>query len=158
MKVRRATDEDLDYIVECIGALCRHTRANAVSQLVLDLPSEPQPKDRDFAKRHLDTEGSFALIAVEGEERVGCALGSVQDSGMSWSSRRVGHTSICWVEESARRRGVARALLERMEQLFTNFGVTVFELNYIATNEEAAAAWQELGYTPCRVLATKEPS
>ena len=105
------------------------------------LPFEPEGRDADVA-----TFGDKAehddLVAVD--ERTGAALGVASvgpqgDAGLAWISK-------VFVAKEARRRGVARALLERAHAAARARGFQRVALRTRVIFREAIALYESLGY------------
>lgn len=69
--------------------------------------------------------------------------------------QEIGHISQVYVVPSARRRGVARALVAAAEAMFRAHGISWVQLSYQPSNRAAEASWTELGFVPFRVYARK---
>lgn len=69
--------------------------------------------------------------------------------------REIGHISQVYVIPTARRRGVAGALVAAAEAGFRAAGLTWSQLSYQPANSAAAASWTALGFSPFRVFARK---
>jgi ribosomal protein S18 acetylase RimI-like enzyme len=86
---------------------------------------------------HLAHEGSL-LVAAEGERVIGTLMVGY-DGHRAWLYRAA-------VAESARRRGVGRALVQRAEAELATLGCAKINLQLHAHNEAGVRFWEALGY------------
>ena len=154
--IRAATTADREYLENALPAMSAHAKAGpSRSPFLADLPDEPREQERELVERHLNDPAFFALICERDGERAGCLMAGIEAASVGWTDRPIGHISICWVEPSARRRGVAAELTAAAEKELRHRGADLAELSYIVGNPEAEAAWERLGYEPHQVRAVK---
>jgi DNA-binding MarR family transcriptional regulator/predicted N-acetyltransferase YhbS len=79
------------------------------------------------------------VIARLGGQPIGCGALKVKD-------RRVGEVKRMWVRADARGLGIGRRLLETLETLARNFGVSTLRLETNHTLKEAQALYRKCGY------------
>ncbi|HEV8608014.1 MAG TPA: GNAT family N-acetyltransferase [Tepidisphaeraceae bacterium] len=115
-----------------------------IAQLVEHhLPADPQGVARGI-ELAMKSASAWLLLAFSGEEAVGVFLAneivSVEKSGR-----------VLWVEElyvvpSARRQGVARAMLEYVREEARKKGIVAVELEVVPTQEAAFALYRSMGF------------
>lgn len=152
-RIRLAGAEDLDLLARWAAALIGHLAATGDPYAT---GAELEEADaRRFVAEAMDL-GQLLLLAELDGMPAGFLYGRCEKPFILESPiPRIGHVSIVYVEPTARRRGVARALLAAAEARFRAQGCPYVQLSYLAGNREAEAAWRELGFTPFRVHARK---
>jgi ribosomal protein S18 acetylase RimI-like enzyme len=131
--IRRATDSD---------------RAEAARLLTAQLVEHHLPADAEGVARGIElalgSEAAWLLLAFAGDEAVGVFLAneivSVEQAGI-----------VLWAEElyvapSARRRGVARAILNDVAAEARRKQIVSIELEVVPTQEAAFALYRSLGF------------
>ena len=113
-----------------------------------------------FLESQLDRDGVVLLVAVlrlgEDETLVGYLLGSLEDR--EWSDLRdaCGKIHDLYVDESARRRGVASLLIEEAVTRLTSKGAPRVVLMDAWRNERARTLFELLGFRPTMLEMTRE--
>lgn len=113
-----------------------------------------------FLESQLDRDGVVLLVAVlrlgEDETLVGYLLGSLEDR--EWSDLRdaCGKIHDLYVDESARRRGVASLLIEEAVTRLTSMGAPRVVLMAAWRNERARTLFELLGFRPTMLEMTRE--
>jgi len=133
LAIRRALDSD---------------REVAARLLVAQLVEHHLPADLPGVLRGIElamkSEAAWLLLAVLGEDAVGVFLAneivSVEQAGI-----------VLWVEElyvvpSARRRGVARGILNFVAEEARRKGIVSIELEVVPTQEAAFALYRSMGF------------
>lgn len=156
IEVRLATTQDRPFLTQAILGISLRSRIGGVGVLVEDLPSKVGAREMGIADWHLSHASAFALLCVESNAVLGCVFGHVGPTTIPWSTRIVGHISVCWVEPPYRRQGIAVTLVSAAEAEIQARGVKTSELAYNASNEDAENTWKTAGYTPFRVYASKD--
>jgi GNAT superfamily N-acetyltransferase len=82
--------------------------------------------------------GAFVIARLDGQP-IGCGALKVTD-------RRIGEIKRMWVAGCARGLGVGRRILEALEQLAREFGLTILRLETNRTLHEAQALYRTSGY------------
>jgi GNAT superfamily N-acetyltransferase len=133
LKIRRVADSD---------------RQNAARLLMAQLVEQHLPADPAGVKRGIElamkSDAVWLLLAFLGEEAVGVFLAneivSVEQAGI-----------VLWVEElyvvpAARRRGVARGILNFVAEEARRKGIVSVELEVVPTQEAALALYRAMGF------------
>ena len=67
----------------------------------------------------------------------------------------VGSIAICWVEPQHRRLGIAKRLVERIENWFREKQAPYVDVDYMLRNTVSGEVWQALDFEPYRAVARK---
>lgn len=123
-------------------------REMAARLLMAQLVEHHLPADADGVEKGIELamkrDSAWLLLALSGEQTVGVFLAneivSVEQAGI-----------VLWVEElyvapSARRRGVARGILNFVAQEARRKGIVSVELEVVPTQEAAFALYRSLGF------------
>jgi GNAT superfamily N-acetyltransferase len=121
--VRDATPRDLDSIQEFLQAYVDE---------FWDRPYPPPEPSPDYLAT------GNVIVAEEGGEVVGMAKGILD--------RGCGHVSFIYVDPLKRGRGSGRALLEALGEWFAEQKVGAVTLGVDASNPDALAFWERLGF------------
>ncbi len=153
VRVRVATAEDDGALAAMIEALQEHER-----RLVPWL----RP-GRDMAEQHLahlrrraeEREGRIFVAAAEDPVLgptilgfVACQIEEDIPTEVEAGSRRYGWIAELYVVPEARRRGIARILVERACAHFARRGIGRVDVAYLDANREAHETYMQLGFTP----------
>lgn len=133
--VRRAGIDDLDELAVLFDGY----------RLFYEQTSD-QDAARSFLSERLENGESVILLA---EDEGGRGLGFAQLYPMfsSVRMRRIWILNDLFVDESARRRGVARSLMRAASEHARNTGAAGLELATAKDNEAAKSVYEELGWT-----------
>jgi GNAT superfamily N-acetyltransferase len=88
---------------------------------------------------------SAVFVAEEEGRVVGVAVGSIRVQNAFFETRRYGYVSDLVVVPDARRRGVGRALWERVALWFRSLGIAVVRLHVATRSPGARAFWRTAG-------------
>lgn len=125
---------------------------NADLELVRELWSEFEGEIRDHPWREND--GAQELAGLEGALRDGIVLLAEDDDGVSGlvgaslRGERMAFVDLLYVRERARRGGVARSLMGELAARLRERGVEMLELEVLANNAPARAAYERWGMRP----------
>lgn len=151
---REAQPDDISLLTEWTLELMKHESVE--NSLEVPLKSDVDEKIAAWLSTLITSDNALYIIA-ETEEKVpcGCILGILQLAPNDFVDCAVhGLIQMIWVTPEFRRDGLARQLLEHMEQTFQNLEVPYCEISYSTSNEEAKGFWQTHGYeavsTSCR--------
>jgi ribosomal protein S18 acetylase RimI-like enzyme len=134
VQVRRATNVDVDLVAPLFDAY----------RQFYALPPDV-PRTRDFVDDRLRRNDSVVFLATEDD----AALGFTQlyPTLCSLSLTQYAILSDLFVAPAARRRGVARQLLERAHDYARHASLDRLELQTARTNGHARALYESLGWT-----------
>ncbi len=125
MKIRPMRPEDYDRVI----ALWQRA----------GLPFEPEGRDSfSSISRQLQTSGHLMFVAEADGQIIGTAFGS-HDGRKGWVNRLA-------VDPRYRRRGVARQLVERVEEALVREGIIIVAALVEAPNEPSLKLFRALGY------------
>lgn len=148
--VRMATRDDGDAIAEMwLALVAYHQRLDSA------LPGAARGGEHRYVRNllsRLDDPQTRVLIAEDQGRPVGYLLGLIVDLMPDmFAQQPSGFLADIFVEESYRRRGVGRALVDALRQWFVGRGVTVFDWHVAARNPEGQAFWRAMGGQPMMV-------
>lgn len=117
-------------------------------------PNEFKPWDFDAflpaMTELLNRESAFACVAMEGDIAVGYALGwtVIREESVFQFSRKTFYIDHVSVQPNYRKSGVAKAMLQFMEDYAKALNHDRLELNHWSVNDLASGAFEKLGFTP----------
>jgi GNAT superfamily N-acetyltransferase len=156
IEVRPACADDLPLLVLWMGDFFEHLRTATGDPYFAGAAAAPEAERHALFARALAA-GELLLVASLGGTPCGYLLARPEPPFVRESPiAAIGHVHHCFVAASARRRGVARRLIETAEAWFADRGIGYVELGYLVANGDAAATWPGLGYRPIRLVARKE--
>ena len=88
---------------------------------------------------------SAVFVAEEEGKVIGVVIGSIRVQNSFFESRRYGYVSDLVVDPAARRRGVGRALWERVVLWFRSLDVSVARLHIATRSSDARSFWRSAG-------------
>ena len=151
--VRRARAADLPRVGVLAGRLvAMHHRTDPDRFLLVD------DVERGYARwfeRELAREAAVVLLAQQGEAIVGYCYGARE--GRDWNMLLDEHGAIhdVYVDESARRGGVGRLLLEAMVRELEALGAPRLVLSTMVGNEAAQRLFRACGFRPTMLEMTR---
>lgn len=103
----------------------------------------------------IESAHAVVLVATDDNgEIVGTIAGHVFNKpGVVISS--VGVIYSAWVDAERRRQGIGQQLLDHIERALENKGAKAFQVGWDTSNTTAEAWWQQRGYAPYEVIASK---
>lgn len=142
-EIRRATARDIKEILPVWGELAGfHASLDPAFT-----PSSEWPREYGAYLRSLmSREDALALVAKDGTEIIGYAVGRVTTLPPFFEHRIRGYIHDVYVREEFRRRGLGRRLVEQILTWFRRRGVTMVELTVAANNRDAIPFWERLGF------------
>lgn len=133
--VLRATLADLDDLAMLFDAY----------RVFYRKPSDPATA-REFLRERIARDDSVIFLARDDADRAALGFTQLYPSFSSVSARRLWILNDLYVAESARRRGVARALMESARKYAMQTGALRLVLATAKDNAQAQALYESLGY------------
>ena len=134
MLFRNATDKDLKFISQLSGEL--FSRYGHYDEIVAGWFLEP---------------GAITVVALERERRCGFAMLALEKQRM-FEPRR-GHLLAIGIYPEYQRKGIGRALLEHMEEVARQYGLTEMRLWTAVDNEQALSFFEKTGF---QIIGSKD--
>ena len=154
MTIRRATPADASRLGEMGVALARMHYAWDAKRY-LDLVGKAEGYGNWLA-REAENEDAVVLVSEIDGVLAGYIYGRLEER--DWAALLDAHAALhdIWVEASARRRGVGRALAEALIAAFAERGAPRIVLHTAVQNEEAQRLFSSLGWRPTMIEMTRE--
>ena len=151
IETRRANTDDVNALVDMFQKLSDHvTQVSGDIYLTSIENTAAETHHKAFAES-IVSDHSIVLIAEDKNQTIGFLNGYLtRPFTPSASIRRIGYIENCFVDSSNRQSGAGKHLLAEAEKWFKQQSV-----HYMAQNNDAAAAWGKMGFTPYRVAARK---
>lgn len=140
MKIRIATTDDLDELLEFEQKLIAHER-----------PHDPTLKqnghityyDLDALMKSVDSE---VLVADIEDEIVGTGYGVIEDNKSKYTEAKYGYIGFIVVRDEFRRQGIADKIIKHLFKWFIEKGVSEAMLKVYDTNVGAVRLYEKLGF------------
>jgi ribosomal protein S18 acetylase RimI-like enzyme len=118
----------------------------------------PDDVERGYAwwfARELPRDGAVILVAAEGEAIVGYAYGTLEER--DWNMLLDAHGAIhdVYVDESARRAGTGKKLVEAIVEALEKKGAARIVLSTMVQNERAQRVFRACGFRPTMLEMTR---
>ena len=156
LHIREADENDLPILVTWCCRLAQHTQEATDDVYLRDLDEDHEDHFEPLLATALSSAEQKLLVAELAGIPVGFIKGELGKPFIPVSAiKQIGELSLCWVEPSARRHGVAQVLADNLETWFRQQGVSYVDVHYLVGNEEAESTWAALGFAPYRVFARK---
>jgi len=133
--VARATLADLDDLAVLFDAY----------RVFYRKPSD-SPAAREFLRERIARDESVIFLARDDADRAALGFTQLYPGFSSVSARRLWILNDLYVTESARRRGVARALMESAREYAMQTGALRLVLSTAKDNAQAQTLYESLGY------------
>jgi ribosomal protein S18 acetylase RimI-like enzyme len=142
MKIRKMRKEDIEDYVDCETRIWETLRDYLPEEYVdRNLNWIRRQGVRDAWARVIDDPNWILLVAEEGDSIVGMAQGRVD-----WS--RLVNLGFLGVDESHRRRGIARSLMEKFIEKSDKLGAAKITLDTAPTLKPAVKLYADMGFVP----------
>jgi ribosomal protein S18 acetylase RimI-like enzyme len=142
MKIRKMRKKDIEEYIDCETRIWETLRDHLPEEYIdRNLNWIRRQGVRDAWVRAIDDPDWILLVAEEGDSIVGMARGRVD-----WS--RLSNLGFLGVDESHRRRGIARSLMEKFIEESENLGATKITLNTAPTLKPAVKLYADMGFVP----------
>lgn len=142
VEIRRATIKDVKEILPVWGQL-----ADFHSELdPLFTPSQQWPREYGaYLRTLISRDDALAVVARDGTEVVGYAVGRVTTLPPFFEHRYRGYIHDVFVTPPHRRRGIGRRLVDEILRWLQRRDVSLVELT-VAVNNDAIPFWERLGF------------
>lgn len=154
--IRDATDEDRPALARLMQGLNRFEDAITGDRLT----------DADSAAKHVSyledvvmDDGGCVLVAEYGGAVVGFLVAFIEEDDGHYlkpEARKHGYISDLFVEDAARSKGVAHALMTEAECLFGEMGIKKMQIGVLAANDGARVVYEKAGYQARSVFLEKD--
>jgi ribosomal protein S18 acetylase RimI-like enzyme len=153
VRIRRAEPPDLAGIARLAGELVR--MHHAVNPERFLLPDEVEKGYLWWLGKETAREQAVVLAALQGSALVGYAYGTLE--GRDWNMLLDDHGAIhdLFVDASARRVGVGRALLQEMIGSLEHLGAKRIVLSTMVDNDGAQRLFRACGFLPTMLEMTR---
>jgi ribosomal protein S18 acetylase RimI-like enzyme len=142
MKIRKMRKEDIEDYIDCEARIWETLRDHLTEEYIdRNLNWIRRQGVGDAWARVIDDPNWILLVAVEDDSIVGMAQGRVD-----WS--HLGNLGFLGVDESHRRRGIARSLMEKFIEESENLGAEKISLHTSPTLKPAVKLYAEMGFVP----------
>jgi L-amino acid N-acyltransferase YncA len=148
IKIREATEDDLDDIVDLWELLVEHHRAYSEH---FKLARDGRRKWSAYLEEKFSEKSTKLIVAEEEGELVGFMLCLISPGRPVFSEKAVGIISDAYVVKRRRRKGVMKEMLVVALRWFHKNKMKAAEVNVSAANLEARNAWGQLGFKPLMV-------
>lgn len=144
--VREAREADAPALYAAWQRLRAHNEH--VDRRVISAPVSELEFVNDFRQR-LARPRSVALVAEVEGELAGFIAGNIERNQPDRLPEEHATVGYLWVEDRFRRRGIARALFERVaDWARAQDGVAHFEMAVLTADAAAAGFWRSIGFSP----------
>ncbi|MBL7168673.1 GNAT family N-acetyltransferase [Candidatus Bathyarchaeota archaeon] len=142
MTIREMRKEDLESFLDCEARIWETLRDLLPEEFVeRNISWSSRPGVREAWARVMDDPGWIVLVAVEGDSVVGFVQGSVD-----WS--RLSTLGFLGVDEGHRRKGIARALVDRFLEESKSRDAAKVTLFTSPTLKPAVKLYADMGFVP----------
>jgi len=152
--IRRAKRSELGAVARMAAALVRDHHARDAQRFLLVEPVEEGY--RTWLEREIGRRGAVILVAEEDLEIVGYAYGTLEARNWSELLDACGKLNDVYVNPSARRRGIARQLIESMLIELKALGAPRVVLSSADGNRAAQQLFASVGFRRTMIEMTRE--
>jgi ribosomal protein S18 acetylase RimI-like enzyme len=152
--IRRATRDELPQIAALAAELVR--MHHAVDPERFFLPERVEEGYAWWLGKELDRESAIVLVATAGSRVVGYAYGTLEER--DWNLLLDAHGAVhdVFVEQSTRRSGVGRLIVEAIIRELSALGAPRIVLGTMVENHAAQALFRSVGFRPTLLEMTRE--
>jgi len=154
--IREATVEDVPVLVGFLVDLGLHVSGGKRHTL----SKKAKKRLQAFVREYLDHSDKFMVVACNPEnEPVGMGNIQIWHNPNLWEEaedleQKSGFIDDLWVEPAYRKQGIMSRILDVLIEFAKSHDIEELILEYAITNDEAAAVWERLGFTPTGIRAT----
>jgi ribosomal protein S18 acetylase RimI-like enzyme len=153
--IRRATRHDLPSLARLGGALVRMHHAFDGDRFV-SLAPDPERRYGAFLADQMIRRDATVLVAEHDGQVVAYLFAAIEDASMKELRDEAGYIHDVMVDDSARRLGIAAALVEAATDWLRERGARRVLLWTAPRNEAAQRLFTRLGFRPTMVEMTRE--
>jgi ribosomal protein S18 acetylase RimI-like enzyme len=154
VKIRGCRPSDLSAVAKLAARLVReHHAMDPERFFIFDRIEEGYA---EYLRSELDRKGSVVLVACEGRRIWGYAYGRMEPRDWNALRERCGALHDVYVDERARRKGIASLLVEGMVARLSALGAPRVVLMTATQNTGAHRLFERLGFRTTMLEMTKE--
>ena len=155
MTFRLANADDLNFISQVTSDFT-HYEQNLNPSVGLPLNPALKTEIESWLSALLASPTDTIIVAQHQDRIVGFCIGSLTSPDNKFTEAFIiGRIVLLWVDPDFRRRSIASALVEAIENHFVESGAQFFELDHAYGNTQGKAFWVERGYLPASVTRRK---
>lgn len=149
--IRPATLEEIDSVC----ALWQHLEASKNQHpFGGDKEAEIQERTRNLVTHSITSETALSLVAVRNTKLIGTLSAYIYEKP-AVQLPTVAVLYSLWVAPEHRREGVGQTLLNTAEQSLKQMGAQSLQVAWDSGNQPAEQFWQQAGFSPYEVIASK---
>lgn len=154
--IREATEDDVPVLVGFLVELGLHVSGGKRQTL----SKKAKKRLQAFVREYLEHSDKFMVVACNAENKpVGMGNIQIWHNPNLWEEaedleQKSGFIDDLWVEPAFRKQGIMARMLDALIEFAEGHDIEELILEYAITNDEAAAVWERLGFTPTGVRAT----
>lgn len=157
VNITEAEEDDIPQVIELAFQLDAHV--SGAPRDILKMTPQGEQQLADHFRSYLDN--PYKLLVVARAPRFGVVgMGDIA----LWKHAEVWETperkgqwygviDDVWIEPAYRRQGLSRRIVIELVTFARGHGVEALQLEYSASNEEAAGAWKRMGFRPIGIRA-----
>lgn len=154
-KIREITLSDIHSVAELYNELAFYIK-NETADVYFDFENLTVTGISEYLQSSLNKKNIKTYIAEIDCEIVGFITGEIIECFLPISStKNIGYIGGCFIKENHRNKGIAKALVNKIEMFFKNSNIRFVELHYIQENKAAEKAWEKLGFSTFRLQMRK---
>ncbi|HSR63132.1 MAG TPA: GNAT family N-acetyltransferase [Gammaproteobacteria bacterium] len=154
--IREATEDDVPMLVEFLVDLGLHVSGGKRRTL----SKKAKKRLQAFLRDYLYDREKYLVVACDPANKP-VAMGNIQiwHNPNLWEEaeapdQKSGFIDDLWVEPEYRKQGIMARMLDALIEFAEGHDIEELILEYAISNDEAAAVWERLGFTPTGVRAT----
>jgi len=154
-KLREMEISDIDHVVVLYNDLAYYVQKET-SDPYFDFEHLNAKGIEEYLKGTLDKKTIKTYIAEFDGDIVGFITGEIISCFLPLSStKEIGYINGCFIKENHRKKGITKALMNKIEDFFKDSKIRFVELHYILGNNVAEKTWTRLGFSTFRFQMRK---
>lgn len=109
-----------------------------------------------FAKKHIEDDDKFLLIAKIGDDAAGFCEGEIRTNPPVLKNASYGYITDMVVAEKFRRQNVGTKLFQEAKKWFAEKGLDRIQLSVLIKNEISNPFWEKMGFAPMLEMKTMD--